>query len=107
MSTHPVLHAKLSLALRYTAQLTRAPEHIAQRHLGRAHKFFVTNLAVQNGASTLVQASNDLRPSSASNSQLRALLGREMEVRPLSDCPAVGALPVVYATLYSRFIRST
>jgi len=39
--------------------LTRVPEHVVQRHFCSAYEFFITNLTVQNSASTLVQASDD------------------------------------------------
>jgi hypothetical protein len=59
--THPILHTKLSLALRHPPQLTRIPKHVAQRYLRRTRKLLVPHFAIQNRPPPSIQAPDHRR----------------------------------------------
>jgi len=57
--TYFILHAKLALTLRCTAELIRVAEHVVQSDFCYAHELFIANLAVNDSTPPLIQSPND------------------------------------------------
>lgn len=57
--TYLVLHGKLALALRRTAELTRVAKHVIQSDFCNANELFIADLTVNDSTSPLIQSTND------------------------------------------------
>jgi hypothetical protein len=57
--TYLVLHGKLALALRRTAELTRVAKHVIQSDFCNANELFIADLTVNDSTSPLIKSTDD------------------------------------------------